>query len=188
MAIKRKPMSGNKTLKREVTAKDVAQFQKTIDNHWIWKRAEILRLAAGGYNNREIQGITGVNEKNVRHWINRFNAGGFDGLFRRTTDTHRGKLTKEQIEELKKLLKKSPNEQGYDALAWTVKLVWQLIEDVFGVKYHRRYVYRLIRRIGFKLSKPYVTNTKQDEKEVEKFYKQVLPAAYKKNNNLRPEV
>jgi transposase len=176
----RKPKNGNKTLKRKITAKDVAHFQKTADNHWVWKRAEIIRLAAEGYNNREIQEITGVNEKNVRHWINRFNAEGFDGLIRRKPNTQRGKLTKEQIEELKELLKKSPKESGYDVLGWTVKLVWRLVEDVFGVKYHRRYLYRLIRRIGFKLAKPYVTNTRQDKEEVKKFYKQVLPAAYKK--------
>lgn len=173
-------MNGNKTLKRKITAKDIVKFQKTIDNHWVWKRAEIIRLAAGGYNNREIQEITGVNEKNVRDWINRFNAEGFDGLFHRKSNTQRGKLTKEQIEELKEFLKKSPKELRYDVFAWTVKLVWRLIEDVFGVKYHRRYVYRIIKRMGYKLAKPYVTNIKQDEKEVEKFHKQVLPAAYKK--------
>jgi len=180
MARKRKPQNGNKTLKREIDVKDVAQFQKKANKHWVWKRAEIIRLAAEGYNNREIQEIAGVNEKNVRYWINRFNAEGFDGLFRRKSDTHKGKLTKEQIEQLKELLKKSPKELGYDFLAWTVKLVWRLIEDVFGVRYHLRYVYRLIKRIGFKLTKPYVTNTKQDEEEVKRFYKQVLPAALKK--------
>jgi transposase len=180
MARIRIPKSGNKTLKREVTDKEVLQFQRTVIDIWVWKRAEIIRLAAVGYNNREIEEITGTNEKNVRLWINRFNTEGFDGLFRRKSDTTRGELTKEQIDELKKDIRKTPMEFGYDAVAWTAKLLWKHIENTFGVRYHRRHIYRLIKRIECKLAKPYVTHKKQSKEEVERFYKQVLPAALKK--------
>jgi len=171
---------GNKTLKRGVTPEEVEKNQRSAKDHWIWKRAEIIRLAAAGYNNREIEEITGIDEKNVRLWIDRFNAGGFAGLYRRKGGKREGKLSKQQIEELKQVLNKPPSESGYDYVAWTVKLVWQFIQDAFGVSYAYRYIYRLIKKIGFKLAKPYVTHVKQDEKEVEKFEKQVLPAALKK--------
>ncbi len=70
---------GNKTLKREVSPKDLRELQKNAPDHWTWKRAEIIRLASEGYNNLEIQEITGVNEKNIRDWINRFNVEGLEG-------------------------------------------------------------------------------------------------------------
>jgi len=188
MARTRTPKSGNKTLKRETTDKEVIQFQRTVTDIWLWKRAEIIRLAAVGYNNREIEEITGTNEKNVRLWINRFNTDGFEGLFRHKSEICRGELTKEQIEELKKHIREPPTEFGYDALAWTAKLLWKHIENRFGVKYHRRHIYRLIKRIECKLAKPYVTHKNQSEEEVERFYKQVLPDALKKNENLRKKV
>ncbi|WP_096204250.1 hypothetical protein [Candidatus Methanoperedens nitratireducens] len=53
----------NKTLKREVSPKDLIEFQKNAPDNWTWKRAEIIRLASSGYNNLEIQEITRVNEK-----------------------------------------------------------------------------------------------------------------------------
>jgi len=176
---------GNKTLKREVTPEEVGKNRRSVKDHWVWERAEIIQLAAAGYNNREIEEITGINEKNIRLWINRFNAEGFAGLYRRKGGKREGKLSEQQIEELKQALNKHPSESGYDHVAWTVKLVWQYIQDAFGVSYAYRYIYRLIKKIGFKLAKPYVTHIKQDEKEVEKFEKQVLPAALKKNKSLR---
>ena len=171
---------GNKTLRREITSEEVEKFQRSVKDYWVWKRSEIIRLAAEGYNNLEIEEITGIDEKNVRLWINRFNAEGFAGLFRKRGGKRGGKLSEEQIEELKQALKRAPSEFGYDHVAWTAKLVWQFIQDAFGVTYAYRYIYRLIKKIGFKLAKPYVTHIKQDEREVKKFEKQVLPAALKK--------
>ncbi len=173
---------GNKTLKREVSLKDLLEFQKSAPDHWTWKRAEIIRLASSGYNNLEIQEITGIDEKNIRDWINRFNALGFPGLLRlrRKTINNTGKLTSEEIEYLKEILRNPPSLFGYDVFAWTPKLVWQLIADIFGIKYHRRHIYWLLGRIGFKLVKPYPIHIKQNEKEVERFYSQVLPALQKK--------
>ncbi len=172
----------NKTLKREFSPKDLLEFQKSVPDHWTWKRAEIIRLASSGYNNLEIQEITGIDEKNIRDWINRFNALGFSGLLRlrRKTINNTGKLTSEEIEYLKEILRNPPSLFGYDVFAWTAKLVWQLIADIFEVKYHRRHIYWLLGRIGFKLVKPYPIHIKQNEKEVERFYSQVLPALQKK--------
>ncbi len=175
-----KSRRGNRTLKREVPIKDLEQFQKNAPDHWAWRRAEIIRLASEGYNNLEIQEITHTNEKNVRELINRFNAEDFTGLLRKKTISHNSKLTSEEIEYLKQILRNPPHLFGYTVFAWTVKLVWRLIEDIFGKKYHPRYIYTLLRRIGFKIVKPYPTHIKQDEKEVEKFYSQVLPALQKK--------
>ena len=93
---------GNKTLKRKVLTEELLKFQRSSADHWIWKRAEIIRLASSGYNNLEIQEVTGVDEKNIRDWINRFNALGFPGLLRRKITKHNGKLTSEEIEYLKK--------------------------------------------------------------------------------------
>lgn len=106
-------------------------------------------------------------------------------MYRRKGGKRERKLSEQQIEELKQALNKSPSESGYDHVAWTVKLVWQFIQEAFGVFYAYRYIYRLIRKIGFKLAKPYVTHVKKDEREVEKFEKHVLPAALKKNKSLR---
>jgi len=172
---------GNKTLKRNVSIEEILKFQRNSSDHWIWKRAEIIRLASAGYNNLEIQEITGVDEKNIRDWINRFNALGFPGLSRRKTTTeHNGKLTSAEIEYLKEILKNPPSLFGYNVFAWTVKLVWQLIQDIFGIQYHRKYIYSLLGRIGFKIAKPYPIHIKQNEEEVERFYSQVLPALQKK--------
>jgi len=122
---------GNKTLKREVTAEEVAKFQRNTKDYWLWRRAEIIRLAAAGYNNLEIAEITEIDEKNVRLWINRFNAEGFAGLFRRKGGKRDGKLSEEQVEELKRALNKPPAESGYGHVAWTVKLVR---EDVYELR------------------------------------------------------
>ncbi len=157
-----KSRRGNRTLRREVSPKDLLEFQKSAPDHWTWKRSVIFRLASTGYNNLEIQEITGIDEKNIRDWINRFNALGFPGLLRLRGKTinNTGKLTSEEIGYLKEILRNPPSLFGYDVFAWTAKLVWQLIADIFGVKYHRRHIYWLLGRIGFKLVKPYLIHIK----------------------------
>ncbi len=100
-----KSRRGNRTLKREVYPKDLLEFQKSAPDHWAWKRTEIIRLASSGYNNLEIQEIIGIDEKNIRDWIIRFNELGFPGLLRlpRKTINNTGKLTSEEIGYLKVL-------------------------------------------------------------------------------------
>ncbi len=171
---------GNKTLKGKVSPKEILEFQKDVSDHWTLQRVEIIRLASEGYNNLEIQEITGINEKNIRYWIGRFNDEGFSGLLRRKTISCTGKLTSEEIEYIKEILKNPPSLFGYKVYAWTVKLVWDMIQKLFGVKYHQRHIYTLIKRIGFKIAKPYPFHIKRDEKEIEKFNTQVLPAMKKK--------
>lgn len=177
--VRRIVKGGNKTLRREITSEEVEKFQRSVKDYWA-RSGRGQRSSDWLLYNLEIEEITGIDEKNVRLWINRFNAEGFAGLFRKRGGKRGGKLSEEQIEELKQALKRAPSEFGYDHVAWTAKLVWQFIQDAFGVTYAYRYIYRLIKKIGFKLAKPYVTHIKQDEREVKKFEKQVLPAALKK--------
>jgi transposase len=79
-------------------------------------------------------------------------------------------LSKQQIEELKQALNKSPSESGYEQT--------HCLDGKTCLAVHSRRVrgvvclqiiYRLLKKIGFKLAKPYVTHAKQDEKEVENF-------------------
>ncbi|MCW3129428.1 MAG: hypothetical protein N2V75_04945 [Methanophagales archaeon] len=61
---------GNKTLKRETTSEEVEKFQRSVKDYWAGS-GRGQRSSDWLLYNLEIEEITGIDEKNVRLWINR---------------------------------------------------------------------------------------------------------------------
>jgi transposase len=71
----------------------------------------------------------------VGDWLRRLHT---EGISRKNNKKRSGRpkrLTDKQIEDLKPILFKSPQEQGFPFIIWTTKLVVQLIEQLYKVSY-----------------------------------------------------
>ncbi len=80
-------------------------------------------------------------------WLDRWNENGLEGLKPNYGGGRPPKLSEEQKEKLKTILKERDD--------WTTKEVRELIKEVFGVEYSLRHVSRLLRAFGMKYAKPY---------------------------------
>lgn len=143
------------------------------------RRAAIALLQAGhGVNEtaREL-GTTGAS---VSRWKKAFDKDGPAGLDPKPGPGSKPLMTDGQHRELAKLLLKGARAHGFLTELWTLERVARVIDDRFGIRYHRGHVWRILRRIGFSLQKPATRARERDEALIETWKTDTWPEARKK--------
>jgi transposase len=72
------------------------------------------------------------------------------------------RLSAEQRAQLPALLARGADAYGFRGDGWTARWVAQLIADVFGVRYHRDHVRRVLRRLGWSRQRPITRAMQRD--------------------------
>lgn len=85
-------------------------------------------------------------------------------------------LTEDQVNDLKSLLRKPASQVGYSTDLWSGPRVRHLIEQQFGITYHRKHMPRLMASLGLVLKFPERRSLEQDLREVRQWKKKILPA------------
>lgn len=94
-------------------------------------------------------------------WLKRYDNEGIEGLKDRPKSGRPPELSVETEHEIKAILKESSS-------GWTTKQVEELIIQNTGIKYHHNYIYRIVRKWGFKQKVPrkiHVNTASKEEKE-----------------------
>ncbi|WP_156786017.1 IS630 family transposase [Archaeoglobus veneficus] len=113
----------------------------------VLKRLYFIRYLYKGMNVEEAAELVGITKATGYAWLKRWNSKGYEGLIPEFGGGRPAKLTKEQKEKLREMLKEGDS--------WTTKEVQELIEAEFGVKYSSWQVRRILRSFGMKYAKPY---------------------------------
>lgn len=133
-----------------------------------WKekrRLRALELKQEGWKQTDIADALGVTDGAVSQWMSRAREGGKEAL-RRGTDAGREKrLSDQNRQKLPALLKKGPEHYGFRGEVWTRERVGKVIEQEFGVSYHKTQVGRILDQIGWTLQKPMGCASERDESE-----------------------
>jgi len=106
-----------------------------------------IRHLYRGMSVEEAAELVGVTKATGYAWLKRWNTRGYEGLIPEFGGGRPSKLTEEQKEKLKEMLK------GRDS--WTTKEVQEQIEAKFGVSYSSWQVRRILKSFGMKYAKPY---------------------------------
>ena len=112
-------------------------------------------LLKKGHRLQEIANIMGVNRRTVYNWRKRYEEEGIEGLKTREKPGRKRKLSDEDMDKLKDLLK----QKEY----WTTREVRDLIKIEFGIEYTLRHITRILRKLGMKYQKPYVNDYRRPE-------------------------
>jgi transposase len=107
----------------------------------------------------------------VGDWLRRLHT---EGIMRKNDKKRSGRpkrLTDKQIEDLKPILFKSPQEAGFSFIIWTTKLVAHLIEKLYNVSYKPLQVRRILHRLGLSCQKPRPSHRKANKQLQEGFKK-----------------
>lgn len=132
-------------------------------------------LKAGKLTQAEIARQLGVSRATVSDWAKKVEAEGIRGLRKRIAKGGTSKLTKEQKQRLKRLLDRGALANGFSTDRWTLERVRQLIQKEFKVSYHRNYLNRLLRQLGFSPQKALPQAIEQDKALVEAWLQQDWP-------------
>ena len=122
-----------------------------------------MRLLKKGQRQAEIARQLGVSPAAVCVWSRQLKKYGKESLAMQKATGRPASLTKADKAELERILKTGAIAAGFESERWTQKRVRQVIEQKFGVRYHRNYISRLLPDMGWSVQKPETRALERDE-------------------------
>jgi transposase len=134
-------------------------------------RLHAILLVAQGMSCRKISELLGDSPRIVAYWVNRFEAEGLAGLADADRPGRPRRLDEQQIDQIQKALRLSPEDYGLTAHMWDGKLLSHFIDQQFGIHIGVRQCQRLFRQFKFRLRKPRPLIAKADPEQQQAFKK-----------------
>ncbi|UJS20974.1 MAG: IS630 family transposase [Candidatus Brocadia sp.] len=116
-----------------------------------------------------------LNRSTVFGWLRKYRQHGLKQLKSRKTTGAPSKLEQRTILKLMDLLRQPATDYGFASDLWTGPRVRILIRNKFGIKMHRDYMPRFLRRLGLVRKSPERRALEQDIKEVRRWKRYELP-------------
>jgi len=150
------------------------------------RRMRAWKLKEEGWQQKDIAGALGVSEGAVSQWLKRGRAGGVEALKAHPPKGMTPRLTAAQKAQIPALLARGAEAYGFRGDVWTASRVAVVIQQTFGVRYHRDHVGRLLREAGWSRQQPIERATQRDEAAIKAWYEQRWPAIKKKPKRRSP--
>jgi len=142
------------------------------------RRAAVLDWRQGR-GVREVARRYGVSHVSVLRWIRCYERRGLRGLRARRATGRPPKLPRDRLTRLGRYLLQGAAHFGYFSDLWTTPRIADLIYRLWGVRYHRAHVWRLLQRLGFSWQRPERRARERDERKVRRWLGTVWPAIKK---------
>src|SRR5262245_1236882 len=140
---------------------EVADF---IPSDWReWRRLRALHLKRRGWYQRDIADALGASEETISRWLARVRDGGPRALLARPAPGRPPRLTADQKRLIPEFLWHGPEAYGFRGPVWTRARIARVIDDEFGVRYHKCHVGRLLRELRWTPQVPVRRATQRDE-------------------------
>src|SRR5438477_1116163 len=134
-----------------------------------WQRMRAWELVQLGWKQRHIASALGVTEGAVSRWIAKARDEGPTALLARSHPGHPTKLDPDQVRLIPDFLGHGAEAYGFRGEVWTCARVAKVIEEEFGVSYHKGYVARLLKELHWTPQMPIVRAIQRDEEEIERW-------------------
>jgi transposase len=121
----------------------------------------------------------GCAPSSVMRWMRAHQRHGAAGLKVRPAPGRPRRLTTRQEARLLRALLRGPAAHGYDTDLWTTQRIAEVIERLFGVRYHRDHVGRLLGRCGWSPQKPDRRARERDDVAIERWTRTRWPRVKK---------
>lgn len=140
----------------------------------IRERAQALFSLHHGFSIYEVSKFLLRSENTIRSWAKGYYIEGISSIFTHYKGDNAAKLTKEQKQELKKVLSQPPSDYGIPASFWDVSNLRSYIQAEFGVEYESDESYRLIFKLhNFSFHLPGTFDRHRNEGKVLKRIKEI---------------
>jgi transposase len=135
----------------------------------------VLQLKQQGWHQRDIAEALGVSEVSVSRWLRRAREGGPDALLSQPAPGHPPKLSNAQKRLIPEFLWHGPEAYGFRGPVWTCARVAKVIEEEFGVSYHKDHVGRLLQELRWTPQMPIRRAIQRDEEAIRRWRDEVWP-------------
>src|SRR5436305_1110113 len=140
-----------------------------------WRRFRALQLRGQGWFQRDIAAALGVSEDAVSRWLVRARVGGPEALRSRSSPGRPPKLASAQKRLIPEFLWHGAEAYGFRGEVWTCARIARVIEEEFGVRYHKDHVGRLLQELGWTPQMPIRRATQRDEEAIRRWRAEVWP-------------
>jgi transposase len=140
-----------------------------------WRRLRALYLKQRGWYQRDIAEALDVSEVSVSRWLAGARDGGPEALRARPASGPSPRLSPAQKRSIPGFLWHGPEAYGFRGRVWTCARVARVIQEEFGVRYHKDHVGRLLRDLGWTPQQPIRRAIQRDEEAVRRWRDETWP-------------
>lgn len=133
------------------------------------------QLSKYGWRPRDIAIALDVSKGAVSQWLTTARLGGKAALRSRPRRGACPKLTAAQMRLIPDFLSHGSEAYGFRGALWTTARVAKVIEEEFGVSYHRGHVSRLLQQLQWTPQVPVTRALQRDDKEIERWRQDMWP-------------
>lgn len=126
-----------------------------------------MDLKREGWYQREIAAALGVAEETVSRWLARARTGGAEALLAQPAPGPPPKLSQTQKRLIPEFLWHGPEAYGFHGEVWTCARISRVIEEEFGVRYHKDHVGRLLKELHWTPQVPITRAIQRDEQAIQ---------------------
>ena len=134
-----------------------------------------LVLKQQGWTQRAIAEALGVSEQAVGQWLTAARLGGPEALRSHPAPGAAPKLTAAQKRLIPEFLWHGPEAYGFRGQVWTCARIAKVIEEEFGVSYHKDHVGRLLAELHWTPQVPIRRAIQRDEAAIRRWRDEVWP-------------
>jgi transposase len=139
-----------------------------------------LQLKRQGWFQRDIAEALGVSEVTVSRWLVRARTLGPNALLAHPGPGHPSELSPTERRLIPEFLWHGPEAYGFRGEVWTCARVAKVIEQEFGVVYHKGHVARLLRELRWSPQTPIRRAIQRDEETIKRWPNEVWPELRKR--------
>jgi transposase len=140
-----------------------------------WRRYRALSLKRRGWFQRDIAEALDVSEVALSGWLARARDGGPEALRARPAPGRPPRLSPAQRRAIPELLWHGPEAYGFRGQVWTCARVARVIEEEFGVRYHKDHVGRLLKGLHWTPQQPIKRAIQRDEGAIRRWREETWP-------------
>lgn len=134
-----------------------------------------LSLKQEGWPQREIAEALGVSKPAVSQWLATAQRDGPDALRSHPASGRAPRLTAEQKRLIPEFLWHGPEAYGFRGQVWTCARVAKVVQEEFGVSYHKDHVGRLLKELRWTPQMPIRRAIQRDEEAIRRWRDEVWP-------------
>ena len=150
------------------------------------RRRSVVAFLKRNLSLHEIARRLSCHASSVLRWRNAFRSKGTEGLKAKPAPGRPTKLTAPQKRRLVGLLAQGALAHGYRTELWTTQRIADLIEQRFGIRYHRNHVGKLLHQVGWSHPKPERRALEREEGAIEQWKRTAWPRVKKTPRGWQP--
>ena len=140
-----------------------------------WRRLRAWELKQKGWLQQDIADALDVSREVVNRWLHRAREAGVEALLSHPAPGPLPRLTATQKGVIPELLWHGAEAYGFRGDVWTCARIARVIDEEFGVHYHKDHVGRLLKELWWTPQIPIKRAIQRDEEAIERWRVEVWP-------------